>query len=323
MNYKRLIIVVTTFVSGLYFFLEFVLPETIAGFKFGAYHSEISKGVQVIGAMAIGIGIINILKVHGGNIVRTSRNWTFSLALLTGLVLTLVIDGRDFLAQEDRVSLQARIGQLESFVERIETDYAKNNIEPTSRLRALDQFLLETKKLPALKTLSVDSALSHSKKLVNLLETKSNSKKAFRQLRKSTKALGLEASELLRIDYEDSSSKRASSFLFEAFYVPLGAAMFSLLACYIASAAYRSFRIKSFEAFILMVAALIVMLGQIPHGILYVSEDLPAIRLWLLKNINGPAFRAINFCSLIAGLALAMRMWLSLERGPLSAEDDT
>lgn len=322
MNYKRLIITITTFVGGLYFFLEFILPETIAGFKFGAYHLEISKGVQVIGAMAIGIGIINILKVHGGNIVRASKNWIFSFALISGLLLTLVIDGRDFLAQEERVSLQAKIGQLESFVEKIESDYKENALEAVPRLRALDQFLIETKNSPLLKALSVEPTLEQSKELQNMLETKSSTKLAFSQLKTSTKALGLEASELLRVDYEESSSKRASSFLFEAFYVPLGAAMFSLLACYIASAAYRSFRIKSFEAFILMVAALIVMLGQIPHGILYISEDLPAIRLWLLKNINGPAFRAINFCSLIAGLALAMRMWLSLERGPLSTEED-
>lgn len=323
MNYKRLIIVSTTFLGGLYFFLEFILPSDIAGFKFGAYHLEISKGVQVIGAMAIGIGIINILKVHGGNIVRTSRNWIFSLALILGLFLTLIIDGRDFLAQEERVSLQTKISQLESFVEKIEADYKTDKIEPIARLKTLHQFLASLEHFPALKNLSKDSALKSSSKLQAALEAKTDSKEAFSELKGITKTLGLEAGELLRIDYEESPRKRASSFLFEAFYVPLGAAMFSLLACYIASAAYRSFRIKSFEAFILMVAAMIVMLGQIPHGILYVSEDLPAIRLWLLKNINGPAFRAINFCSLVAGLALAMRMWLSMERGPLTVDDDS
>src|SRR5262249_28906565 len=100
-------------------------------------------------------------------------------------------------------------------------------------------------------------------------------------------------------------------------------AMFALLAFYIASAAYRSFRVKSIEAFIMMLTAIVVMLGQIPFGPLYISPHLPAIRLWLLEDVSTPAFRAIYFGAAVAGLSMAVRMWLSLERSPLAPEEST
>ncbi len=104
------------------------------------------------------------------------------------------------------------------------------------------------------------------------------------------------------------------------------AAMFATLAFYIISAAYRAFRIKSVEATLMMAAALIVMLGMIPLG-QFLTSSLPAngsftsifrldnISNWMLTNLNGAAQRAINFGLGIGALAIALRVWLSLERG--------
>ncbi len=104
------------------------------------------------------------------------------------------------------------------------------------------------------------------------------------------------------------------------------AAMFATLAFFIISAAYRAFRVKSAEATLLMVAALVVMLGQIPIG-QYITHVIPEkgtfaslfrldnISNWLLLTVNAPATRAIGFGLGIGGLAIALRLWLSLERG--------
>jgi hypothetical protein len=135
--------------------------------------------------------------------------------------------------------------------------------------------------------------------------------------------------------------KTPFDILFQNTLVQLDAAMFSLIAFYIFSAAYRAFRIRSIEASILMFTAMIVMLGVVPIGafiseqifrlpielppeyakepfspqaILY-SLKLPTIADWILKTLNSPAQRAIEFGIGVGGLAMSIRLWLSLERG--------
>ena len=104
-----------------------------------------------------------------------------------------------------------------------------------------------------------------------------------------------------------------NDFLFGGLMNNLSSAMFSLLAFYMASAAYRSFRVQSFEAALMMGAALIIMVGQIPLGYL-VTEQAPQARNLTMIWISTPAFRGIAFGAMIAGLAMAVRMWLSLEK---------
>jgi hypothetical protein len=119
--------------------------------------------------------------------------------------------------------------------------------------------------------------------------------------------------------------KTAYKYLFDGFYVPLGAAVFSVLAFYIATAAYRAFRIRTAEAGFMMAAAFIVMLGQIPLG-MWLTSWIPshsqwgALRVenmsgWILGVVNMAGSRAILFGVAVGALAMSLRIWLNLERG--------
>ncbi len=118
--------------------------------------------------------------------------------------------------------------------------------------------------------------------------------------------------------------------LFSGLFVPLQATTFSLLAFYIASAAYRAFRIRTAEAALMMAAAFIVMLGQVPFGEWITSSIPPGTHWaffrfetlgdWVMKWLNMPAQRGILFGIAIGALAMSLRVWLSLERGTFFSE---
>lgn len=97
---------------------------------------------------------------------------------------------------------------------------------------------------------------------------------------------------------------------------PLSAAMFAMLAFYIASAAYRAFRARSLESTVLLVAAVLVMLGAAPIGA-QIWDQFPKIQQWLLNVPNLIGQRAIIMGAAIGGFATSLRILLGLERGHL------
>ena len=248
---RKKLIVAFTFLGGIYFFLEFLLPEPIPvggasfffrenlglrwklfpreGLFFGAYHEQISTAAVLVGVMAIGLGLINILRVHGARLARLREGALNSAALLGGILVTLVLGFWDWGAPD------------------------------STPAAAYNSIIMGTKGL----------------------------------------------------------------------FTALSSSMFSLLAFYVATAAYRAFRVKSGEAALLMLSALLVMLGQIPMGVWLYDFAIVApakywlgvapawsitdIRLWILRKLNVPAFRAISLGFGVAGLSMAMRMWLSME----------
>ncbi len=120
-----------------------------------------------------------------------------------------------------------------------------------------------------------------------------------------------------------SISSTAYFILFNGILKALAATMFSLVAFYIVSAAYRAFRVKSTEAGLMMAAAFLIMLAIVPFGVM-ITDGLhggwSALRLenvgnWILKYPNAAAQRGIMFGIGVGGLAMAIRLWLSLERG--------
>ena len=341
-NARQKIIAVVTFLGGIYFFLEFVLPKTFFGVEIGKYNEQISRGMIVVSSMAIGLGLINILRVHGIVILKGRKGWYNSVALLVGLFVMFLFQGIDFIQSEKSVASWKQISDLALFSEVIVKENANDPKKAIARLETAVGRLEQVAHRASSESdfLSMQKSLAKQPKLAeSFRETLAASQASLQELIASYRLSDLDqraaahaafeesiastteaAQALAAFNYSGSSIKKAASLLFNGFFAPLGAAMFSLLAFYIATAAYRTFRVRSIEAAIMMFAALFVMLGQMPHGPTYVSESLPDIRRWLLLNLSTPAFRAIFFGATIAGLAMATRMWLSLEDSPLSSD---
>ncbi len=247
---RRAVIVTVTFLAGLFFAAEFFLPvdwrsifpkdDPTRNFLTPAIQPA-QNVLQIIGALALGLGTYGLVRLHLRNVVQKRTQWGYSVVLLVAFVTMATFSIWNTLAEKELV-----------------------------------------KKTPFVE--------------------------------------------------------RGFSILFDFTLVQLDAAMFSLIAFYIFSAAYRAFRIRSVEASILMFTAMVVMIGVVPLGayisytllglpqgpapadadlwtrILH-SAGLPTIANWVLTTLNAPVQRAIEFGVGIGGLAMAIRLWLSLERG--------
>jgi len=117
-----------------------------------------------------------------------------------------------------------------------------------------------------------------------------------------------------------------SKWIYDQLYSPMQATMFALLAFYIASAAFRAFRIRTAEAGFLAVAALIVMLGRVPVGQLltgWLPEpiQLPTIQDWIMETPQNASKRAILIGAALGVMATGLRVILGIERSYLSGED--
>ncbi|MDH7482932.1 MAG: hypothetical protein QHH26_13305 [Armatimonadota bacterium] len=223
-RFRRPLIVALTFIAGLIYSVEFFYPadpKTQMNFL-TPLRIKLGEATKVVYAFALGLGTFNLIRFHGGNVIRNRAGWFYSLIFF--------------------ISFFAMAGA------------------------------------------------------------------GFWSYYCPSKA-----------------AENTYNMLFEGIVASLGATMFSTIGFYIVSAAYRAFRIRSAEATLMLLAAFIVMVGQVPVGA-YITSGLPEVgplrnlRLenlsyWILSQPNMAAQRGIWFGIEVGALAMALRQWLSLERG--------
>jgi len=179
----------------------------------------VSQLLIVVGAMALGLGLFGLAKLHGGKVLNMEKDWVYSMAFFISLVVTLVI----------------------AFA------WGK---EPSG-------------------------APPVGRKLYNII--------------------------------------------YEGLLVSFGASSMGLLTFYLASSSYRSFKLKNAEAGLMMIAAVLVMLGQVPLGQMLTNAlpqafQIQNISQLMSSTIVNPAMRAIQIGAAVGGLVLATRLWLSMDK---------
>ncbi len=216
---KVKIVKIITFLGGLYYFLEFVLPEQINGHStyLSSFIVPMGNLIMVLGAFAVGLGLINLSISHGKKIKKLKPGWIYSAAFFIAMFAMMIACFTD-------------------------------TYHPTSLI------------------------------------------------------------------------KRFYEILFTYMYMPIGATIFSLLALFMVTSAYRAMRVKTLEATVMVVSACIIMLGQVPIGLWMTKAlppviQLPRVSAWLLWIANTAAYRAVMFGIYMGMIAMALRIWLSLEKG--------
>ena len=112
-----------------------------------------------------------------------------------------------------------------------------------------------------------------------------------------------------------ASMEEGNPFMYLYFNVqyPLEATMYSLLAFFITSAAFRAFRARNKEAVLLLVAAVLVMLGRVPIGAA-MWDGFPEVTEWIMSFPNAAAKRGIRLGIDLGLISMALRMILGIER---------
>jgi hypothetical protein len=108
-------------------------------------------------------------------------------------------------------------------------------------------------------------------------------------------------------------------WVFRWVQTPLDATVFSLLAFFMASAAYRSFRARSVEATILLITAVIVIIGRVPIGSM-ITHYWPEATEWIMYFPTVGVKRAIGFGVALGVIATSLRIILGIERSHLGGE---
>ena len=112
------------------------------------------------------------------------------------------------------------------------------------------------------------------------------------------------------------------SWIYDYFFTPCNASMFSLLAFYIASASYRAFRVRNTEATVMLVTAFIVLLGRTFLGGLltdWLPDQLaglkiPSVVQWIMSVPITAGNRAIMIGIALGIISTSLKVMLGIDR---------
>jgi hypothetical protein len=323
---KKWLTIACTFLAGLYFLLEFFVPR-YANPKTGEIENfitptltPVNEFVAVTLQWTIGLGIISLCMVHGKRLFSRGNGWHHSLTFFVALFGMLFFG---FWTQAGNPDPHTVIGGVSTVLLTLQIVRWLLVLVGAGYLVALVMALLKPREDAVAQRRAVwQAALPLAFAAVGIAVTLW-----------ASAVIGPQWKGSVNPNWQQASANASAVYntLFRGVMVNLEGSMFALLAFYIASAAYRAFRVRSAEAAVLMIAAFIVMLGFVHFGAL-ITAGIPAnspFAILRLENLSGftlgwlnmPAYRAVILGVEVGALAMAMRIWLSLERGAFFSQE--
>lgn len=315
---KRQLPMMIVFVVGILMIVQFYIPHPISGTML----EEANRWQRIIRNCALLLGVISLINYHWRKVERRQPGFGYSLIVFLAFIPMVVFGlwkGIDAPRRLDiRVEIPAEALQRGGTYETSLTLYQLETVT----LRPAEG---ETP-LPIRLQGYLQNRRSETEPLPLTLEE---------PIRFGARGnLTLVLSQPLpdrREDYELIASvvgdQTLGFWMFQNLKVPMESTMFSLLAFFISSAAFRAFRARSLDATIMLVAALVVMVGRVSFGdtiSAWFSDSFlifPETTKWLLEVPSTAAKRAIFLGISLSMIATSVRIIFGIERTYLGKGD--
>ncbi|MEJ2110801.1 MAG: hypothetical protein P8Z37_13015 [Acidobacteriota bacterium] len=202
---------------------------------------DATQWFDILASFAIFLGALNLLKLQSRKILQRKKGWQYSV---------LAIAGFAFAFTAGFIMLGAYSVEI--------TDTGENPDTVASVLSG-EIHMTEDAARNILSTIEPGDSYS--------LEAPYFTEGGARSVAEALEAQGART-EVVPAQWGGHLSTEGSLFnwMFRFIFTPLQATMFALLAFFVASASYRAFRIRNFEATLLLISGIIIMLGRVPIG---------------------------------------------------------
>ena len=114
------------------------------------------------------------------------------------------------------------------------------------------------------------------------------------------------------------TKSKVFTFIFNSMYTPLAAVFYAMTAFHLASASYRAFRAKNAQAVVLLVAGVLLMLGNAPVGEA-IWKQFPVIASWITNVLNLAGSRGILISTAVGTIGAGIRILAGIDRSHLGS----